>query len=76
MTVTISISQRKATSVGVRPGGRGNAMADQGEWRYERKRNAVVVDNDAPTTSALHLRHGIPTSISVSQKKSKKFKEQ
>jgi hypothetical protein len=30
MTVTISISQRKATSIGVKPGGRGNAMADFG----------------------------------------------
>jgi hypothetical protein len=28
ITVTISISQRKATSAGVRPGGRGNAMVD------------------------------------------------
>jgi hypothetical protein len=28
ITVTISISQRKATSVGERPGGRGNAMVD------------------------------------------------
>lgn len=28
-TVTISISQRKATSVGVRPGGKGNAMFDR-----------------------------------------------
>ena len=51
-------------------------MADQGEWRYERKRNAVVVDNDAPSISALHLRHGIPTHQYQSPKKSQKFKEQ
>lgn len=32
ITVTISISHKKATSDGVRPGGRGNAMVD---WRIE-----------------------------------------
>lgn len=35
MTVTISISQRKATSAGARPGGRGNAIVNWEGWRYK-----------------------------------------
>jgi L-fucose isomerase-like protein len=35
MTVTISISQRKATSAGARPSGRGNAIVNWEGWRYK-----------------------------------------
>jgi hypothetical protein len=35
MTVTISISQRKATSAGASPGGRGNAIVNWEGWRYK-----------------------------------------